>query len=78
MDTCHLFASGYDISTSKKFDNVLKDFDSIVGLKYLSGMHLNDSKVECGSKLDRHEKIGEGKIGLECFKFIMVNILFFV
>ena len=71
LDTCHLFAAGYDISTAGKFDAVLREFDRVVGLSYLRGMHLNDSKSKCGSHLDRHENIGKGYIGLECFRFIM-------
>lgn len=71
LDTCHLFAAGYDIRTAEKFDEVMKQFDSVVGIKYLKGMHLNDSKQDLGSRKDRHELIGKGKIGIEAFKFIM-------
>eukprot|EP00922_Rhytidocystis_sp_ex-Travisia-forbesii_P037127 GHVS01055339.1.p1 GENE.GHVS01055339.1~~GHVS01055339.1.p1 ORF type:complete len:299 (-),score=74.54 GHVS01055339.1:497-1306(-) len=118
LDTCHLYAAGYDINmegvvgegkmtaSSKKttsgsgqsealaavvdvneegfkveregdvkkwdkFDMVMKDFDEVVGLKYLRCIHLNDSKSELGSGLDRHENIGKGRIGLEAFRFIM-------
>lgn len=71
LDTCHLFAAGYDIRTVNKFDNVMKDFDRIIGLKYLKAIHLNDSKEGLGDHKDRHENIGKGKLGLECFKFIM-------
>lgn len=73
FDTCHSFASGYDIRTSKSFLKVLREFDEIVGLKYLKAFHLNDSKKELGSRRDRHEHLGKGKIGLECFKFLMQN-----
>jgi apurinic endonuclease APN1 len=59
------------ISTKESFTKVLKDFDEIVGLKYLKAMHLNDSKGDLGNKLDRHENIGKGKIGIDAFKFIM-------
>ncbi|EPZ34633.1 Xylose isomerase-like, TIM barrel domain-containing protein [Rozella allomycis CSF55] len=68
LDTCHMFAAGYDVRTSESFDKVMKNFDSIVGLKYLKAMHLNDSKSELGSGKDRHEFLGKGLIGLECFK----------
>lgn len=71
MDTCHMFAAGYDIRTAKGWDAVLKEFDAKVGMHYLMGVHLNDSKTELGSNKDRHENIGKGKIGTECFKFIM-------
>ncbi|KAI9329742.1 apurinic/apyrimidinic endonuclease Apn1, partial [Obelidium mucronatum] len=71
LDTCHLFASGYDIRTAEKFDGVMKDFDRIVGLQYLKAMHLNDSMTDLNSGKDRHDHIGNGKIGLEAFRFIM-------
>ena len=71
FDTCHAFAAGYDIVTKKGFDDTLKEFDKIVGLKYLKAFHLNDSSKELGSRKDRHANIGEGKIGLESFKFLL-------
>lgn len=71
LDTCHLFSAGYDIRTGEKFELIMKDFDDIVGLKYLKAMHLNDSKTELGSRRDRHESIGKGKVGLDAFRFIM-------
>lgn len=71
MDTCHMFSAGYDIRTAKGWEAVLKEFDAKIGLSYLMGVHLNDSKTELGSNKDRHENIGKGKIGIECFKFIM-------
>ncbi len=61
LDTCHLFAAGIDIRTKPKFDKMIQDFDRIVGLKYLKGMHINDCKSSLGSHLDRHETIGRGK-----------------
>lgn len=76
LDTCHLFAAGYDIRTQKKFEDVMAKFDVTVGIKYLQGVHLNDSKGELGSCKDRHENIGKGKIGLEAFRFIMNSPLF--
>ena len=69
-----MFAAGYDIRTKIKFDTVMEDFDNTVGFKYLCGMHLNDSKSDLGSKLDRHENLGKGKIGMECFRIIMVRL----
>lgn len=71
LDTAHLFGAGYDITTSEKFESVMKNFDKIVGLKYLKAVHLNDSKVELNSRKDRHEEIGKGKIGIEAFRYIM-------
>ncbi|CDJ53521.1 endonuclease V, putative [Eimeria brunetti] len=71
LDTCHLFAAGYDIRTPEKFEKVMEQFDDIVGYKYLKGMHLNDSKSQLSSGLDRHELLGKGHLGLEPFKYIM-------
>ncbi|MFV0481438.1 MAG: deoxyribonuclease IV [Campylobacteraceae bacterium] len=71
IDTCHLFTSGYDIRSKEAYVDTMKKFDSIVGFKYLKGMHLNDSKIELGSRVDRHDSIGKGKIGLDAFSFIM-------
>ena len=71
LDTCHCFAAGYPIQTAEGFDGVMKQFDRIVGLRYLQGMHLNDAKKEQGSRVDRHESIGRGTLGLDPFRFIM-------
>lgn len=71
IDTCHLFASGYDFRTKKQYHEVWCKFDDLVGFKYLKGMHLNDSKGELGSLLDRHDSLGKGKIGSLPFKFFM-------
>ncbi|MBX9852013.1 MAG: deoxyribonuclease IV [Cytophagaceae bacterium] len=71
FDTCHAFAAGYDIRTQSGFEDTLAKLDKIIGLKKLHVFHLNDSKGELGSHLDRHENIGEGKIGLEPFRVIM-------
>ena len=76
IDTCHIFAAGYDISTASGFERVMEDFDRIIGIKYLSAMHLNDAKKECGSRVDRHECLGKGFIGLEGFKYIMQSKYF--
>jgi deoxyribonuclease-4 len=73
IDTCHIFAAGYDIRTEKAWEKTLQEFDNIVGLKYLFAFHLNDSLKPLGSKVDRHAGLGEGEIGLECFKFIMTH-----
>ncbi len=71
IDTAHAFAAGYDLRTEKAFATTFDEFDKIVGLKYLKGMHLNDSKKDLGSRVDRHESIGKGLIGIDCFRFIM-------
>jgi deoxyribonuclease-4 len=71
IDTCHMFTAGYDIRTREAYDKTWGEFDSIVGREYLMGMHINDSKPELGSRVDRHDSLGEGKIGWDAFKFIM-------
>ena len=71
LDTCHLFAAGYDIRTPRRFAAVLAEFDRAVGLGRLAAFHLNDSKAGLGSKLDRHENIGAGRIGLAAFRFLL-------
>lgn len=71
IDTCHMFTAGYDIRTKEAYDKTWNEFDSIVGRKYLMGMHINDSKPDLGSRVDRHDSLGVGKIGWNAFKFIM-------
>ena len=71
IDTCHLFASGYDFRTAETYQETWSQFGKLVGFQYLQGMHLNDAKSELGSKVDRHQSIGKGNIGLEAFKLIM-------
>ncbi|KAI0316342.1 xylose isomerase-like protein, partial [Amylostereum chailletii] len=73
LDTCHLFAAGYDIRTKEDWSNTMNEFDAVVGLKYLRGMHLNDSKEGLGGKKDRHENLGLGKLGLGTFEHIMTD-----
>lgn len=70
LDTCHLFAAGYEISKNG-FDKTINEFDEIVGLNYLKLLHFNDSKNILGSKIDRHTHIGAGDIGLEGFKAVV-------
>lgn len=70
LDTCHLFAAGYDFRTRVGFNTMLSEFDSVVGLQYLKGWHLNDSKLGLGSRVDRHAVIGAGLIGRDPFKWI--------
>jgi deoxyribonuclease-4 len=64
VDTCHMFAAGYDLRTAEDYDRTIEEFDTVVGLDNLVGIHLNDSLTECGSRKDRHECIGAGKIGI--------------
>ncbi|CAF0886305.1 unnamed protein product [Didymodactylos carnosus] len=71
LDTCHAFAAGYDLSNEDGYNSMMNEFESIIGIKYLKGLHLNDSKGECNSHLDRHEHIGFGHIGLDGFRRIM-------
>lgn len=71
FDTCHVFQAGYDLRTEESFSNVLNKFDEIVGIKNLKLFHLNDSKRDLGERIDRHEEIGLGKIGLAAFKFLV-------
>lgn len=71
IDTCHMFTAGYDIRTRAAYDTTWSEFDRIVGFNYLKGMHINDSKPDLGSHVDRHDSLGKGKIGLDAFGFIM-------
>lgn len=71
LDTCHTFTSGYDIKTEEGYAGTFDEFERIVGFKYLKGLHLNDSKKELGSRVDRHDSIGKGLLGKEVFKRIM-------
>lgn len=71
MDTCHIFAAGYDITTKKAYQQTISEFDRIIGLDRLAAIHFNDSKKELGSRVDRHNHIGEGYIGEEPFGFFM-------
>ena len=73
FDTSHVFAAGYDIRTRGKYSRTMKEFDSLIGLKNLLVFHMNDSKAGLGSKVDRHEHIGKGKIGLTGFKNIVID-----
>ncbi len=68
VDTCHTFAAGYDFRTREGYDDLMRTIDTTVGLARLRAFHLNDSKGELGSRADRHENIGKGKIGLEGFR----------
>jgi deoxyribonuclease IV len=71
LDTCHLFAAGYDVTNMNGWKTVLKDFDKTVGLKHLYALHVNDSLKPLGSKVDRHAPLGKGLIGIASFKAMM-------
>ena len=71
FDTCHAFAAGFDIRETKGLDDVFNEIDSKIGLRHLHAIHLNDSKGELGSHLDRHENIGFGKLGTRAFAYIL-------
>ena len=73
IDTCHAFTAGYDLRTEKTFSSTFEAFGKIIGFGYLKGMHLNDSKKEFGSRVDRHECLGKGFIGINCFRFLMAD-----
>ena len=71
VDTCHIFVAGYDIHNKEMLDKTLHEFNAIIGLQYLKAFHLNDSQKGLGSRVDRHAPLGEGTLGIECFKAIM-------
>jgi deoxyribonuclease IV len=76
IDTAHLFAAGHDIRTAKGWDKTIKQLDALIGRKQIAAFHLNDSKTELNSRVDRHEHIGKGKIGLEGFRHIVNDTRF--
>jgi deoxyribonuclease IV len=76
LDTAHAFAAGYDLRTPGAYTATLEEFNRIVGFSYLRGVHLNDSKAQLGSHVDRHAPIGKGHIGLEAFRLIMNDARF--
>ncbi len=76
LDTCHAFAAGYDLRTSEACEETFAQFDSIVGFKYLRGMHLNDALKPLASRVDRHAPLGDGHIGIRCFEYIMADSRF--
>ena len=71
LDTCHLHAAGYDLTTADAYERTMAEFDQAVGPRYLVGAHLNDSKTELGSRVDRHESLGKGTMGWEPFRLLM-------
>ncbi|MCL6416474.1 deoxyribonuclease IV [Aestuariirhabdus sp. Z084] len=73
LDTCHAFAAGYDLRTEEDCQRTFAEFEQLVGFQYLKGMHLNDAKIKLGSRVDRHQCLGKGEIGLEVFRYIMTD-----
>ncbi len=71
LDTCHTFTAGYDLRTEEVYEKTMQAFEDIVGFKYLSAMHLNDSKPPLGARVDRHHSLGRGELGWEPFRLIM-------
>ena len=71
VDTCHIFAAGYDIRTPESYRETIAELEATIGLPQVKLFHLNDSKKELGSRVDRHEHIGRGKIGLEGFRCLV-------
>lgn len=73
IDTCHIFVAGYDVRTPQAWDETLTEFEKKIGLKHLYAFHLNDSVKGLGSRVDRHKPLGEGLIGIECFRFLQTD-----
>ena len=71
LDTAHTLAAGYEIRTKEAFEETMKAFHEVVGISYLKGMHINDSKKEVGSRVDRHDSLGKGVMNMDLFSFIM-------
>lgn len=76
FDTCHAFAAGYPLSTAPDYDATFCEFDRVIGLNRLKLFHVNDSKKALGSRVDRHEAIGKGQLGLEAFRLLMNDARF--
>jgi deoxyribonuclease-4 len=71
FDTCHAYSAGYDIKSLNGYEDTFRKFDEVIGLTYLKGLHMNDTKKELGSRVDRHDQIADGLLGKEVFKRIM-------
>ena len=71
IDTCHSFAAGYDLTSDAAFNDTFRRFEEIIGFQYLKAMHINDSKKGLGSRVDRHESLGKGTLGLDVFRRLM-------
>jgi deoxyribonuclease-4 len=76
IDTCHAYTAGYELGTREGFEETFSRFDNIIGFGFLKGMHLNDSKKELGSRVDRHHSLGKGFLGLDPFRWIMSDTRF--
>ncbi|GAK55735.1 probable endonuclease 4 [Candidatus Vecturithrix granuli] len=76
FDTCHVFAAGYELRTKEGFQRTFDAFDRLLGIKLLKVIHVNDSVKPCGSRVDRHQGIGEGEIGLDGFRWLMTDSRF--
>lgn len=71
LDTCHTYSAGYDLKTEAGYKSTFEEFEEVVGFKYLRAIHLNDTKKEFGSRVDRHDSIGKGLLGMEFFERFM-------
>ncbi|SDK18627.1 deoxyribonuclease-4 [Catalinimonas alkaloidigena] len=71
IDTCHAFAGGYDLRTPETYADTMRQLETIVGMPYVKGLHVNDSKKALNSRVDRHEKLGQGELGPEAFRLLM-------
>ncbi len=71
VDSCHIFAAGYPLQTDQEYQETMQEFDTLIGLDFIRAFHLNDSKKPLGSRVDRHEHIGEGFLGPEPFRHIL-------
>lgn len=76
IDTAHTLAAGYEIRTKEGFNETFKKFDEIIGFQYLKGMHINDSKKDLATRVDRHDSLGKGFMGMDTFHFIMSDSRF--
>lgn len=77
FDTAHAFAAGYQFNTAESYESMWEQFDKTIGIDRLKAIHINDSKKECGSRVDRHDHIGKGKIGIEAFRLLFNDSRFF-
>ena len=73
LDTCHVFAAGYALDTEKSYKATMREFNRLVGVKQIRAFHLNDSRRELGSRVDRHERIGKGEMGLDSFRHLLAD-----
>jgi len=73
FDTCHAFAAGYDIRTSEGFSQTMKKFDEVIGVRHIKAFHLNDSKKGLECRVDRHEHIGKGQLGVQAFRWLLTD-----